>query len=411
MTTSWFTSRYTGLLRDAGPTPRRPHDPEVAIWAGELPGWGPHGESLAAGGAGWDIASAEAAAVGEAVERWQSRKLPQDQIVEASHRDWPLAEPAVPPERWVLFHPEQYAQANFPFALHEPTARCRWVCCRRVDSGDPCWAPADLVFLDPFCDETGRIAPSISTGLSCGRLGQPILLRGLQEVIERDALIGAWWKRYPLEGHDASAVLTGLGAELVDRLVRPNLRYRCFRVRTPFSDHVTIASVEGDDRDGYCFAVGSACRETRSESWRKSLLEAIQGRHYVRYLKAKRVGHKMPIGLPRDFADHAVYYSMRPDELKRTVLHKPSPCVDMDDPRTENLDRLLDRLGADRPALFRVLTPPALPAEGLDWVVARVLVPGLQPLHGHHALPFLGGPLWSPRGLADWRDIPPHPFP
>ena len=42
------------------------------------------------------------------------------------------------------------------------------------------------------------MGPSTSTGLGCGRLGQPVLLRGLQEVIERDALMGAWWGRYPL---------------------------------------------------------------------------------------------------------------------------------------------------------------------------------------------------------------------
>jgi hypothetical protein len=47
----------------------------------------------------------------------------------------------------------------------------------------------------------------------------------------------------------------------------------------------------------------------------------------------------------------------------------------------------------------------------MDWLVLRVVVPGLQPLHGNHALAHLGGPLWAPRGLAEWRDVPPHPMP
>jgi hypothetical protein len=72
---------------------------------------------------------------------------------------------------------------------------------------------------------------------------------------------------------------------------------------------------------------------------------------------------------------------------------------------------LRERLGAARPVLFRVLTPPGLAAARAGWVVLRVLVPGLQPLHGHHGLPFLGGPLWAPRRLDDWRTMPPHPFP
>jgi hypothetical protein len=39
------------------------------------------------------------------------------------------------------------------------------------------------------------------------------------------------------------------------------------------------------------------------------------------------------------------------------------------------------------------------------------VVPGLQPLHGDHRFPHLGGRLWSPHGLADWAAMPPHPFP
>ena len=57
--------------------------------------------------------------------------------------------------------------------------------------------------------------------------------------------------------------------------------------------------------------------------------------------------------------------------------------------------------------LFRDLTPPGVARARLGWYVLRVLVPGLQPLHGHDALSHLGGPLWSPRGLADWAAEPP----
>ena len=61
--------------------------------------------------------------------------------------------------------------------------------------------------------------------------------------------------------------------------------------------------------------------------------------------------------------------------------------------------------------VIRNLTPPSLASERMGWCVLRVLVPGLQPLHGHHALPFLGGPLWLPRTWKEWADMPPHPFP
>jgi ribosomal protein S12 methylthiotransferase accessory factor YcaO len=235
-----------------------------------------------------------------------------------------------------------------------------------------------------------------------------VLLRGLQEVIERDALLGAWWSRYPLEEHDPGRVLAALGPSQAERLLRPNLRYRWYRIASPYSAHVTVVTLEGDDREGYCFSVGSACRETRTSSWDKAVLEAVQGRHYVRHLRGQRTA----IEVPADFADHALYHSLRPEELQRTVFRQARPSTEgAEENAAEGWMALVERLGESHPVLFRQVTPPSLSAEGLGWLVLRVLVPGLQPLHGHHGYPFLGGPLWAPRGIDAWRDIPPHPFP
>jgi hypothetical protein len=77
------------------------------------------------------------------------------------------------------------------------------------------------------------------------------------------------------------------------------------------------------------------------------------------------------------------------------VLHDAPP---------ESLASIIARLP---PTAFRHATPPALVDHG--YVVMRVIVPELQPLHGDHRLPFLGGPLWN-RPLADWATMPPHPF-
>jgi thiazole/oxazole-forming peptide maturase SagD family component len=405
----WYASRYTGLLQRSGPVPLRPHDPAVPMWFGSLVPWGPRGEPLAVGGAGWDRGAAEASALGEAIERWQPYPLARDATVEASFAQWPLAEPAVAPERWVLFHAEQYAQAGFPYWPFTRDTVCRWTCFRQVPSGDPCWVPEDLAFLYARGGERHTICPGVSTGLSCGRVGQPVLLRGLQEAIERDAVVGVWWDRYRLEEWDGRTVLDALGTEIAERLRRPNLRYRAFRVASPFSAHVTVVTLEGEDREGACFSVGSACRETRRESWLKALLEAVQGRHYVRHLKRERGATS---GELLDFADHALYYSLHPERLPETVLHRAKPATaDAEESTVEDSAVLTGRLGEGRPVLFRNVTPPMIAQEVGDWYVLKVLVPGLQPLHGNARYPHLGGPLWAPRGLADFAPLPPHPFP
>jgi ribosomal protein S12 methylthiotransferase accessory factor len=407
--TPWYASRFTGLFTQFGPVPPRPHDPALAVWAGTVPPGGGREQELATGGAGWNPEAAEAACVGEALERLQAYPLPDDQTVRASWQDWPLDEPAVEPAAWVLFHAEQYAQPGFPFQPFGSATECDWVCCRHAVTGEPWWAPAEFVYLFARLGTRHRLCPSVSTGLSCGRCGDPVLLRGLQEVLERDGVLGAWWGRYPLEEWDAKEIFDLLGAEIACRVSRPNLRYRFYRVASPFSAHVTAVTVEGEDREGYCFSIGSACRETRRAAWEKALLEALHGRHYVRHLKASR--SPQPIQEPADFAEHARYYSLRPERLQETVLHRPTAPTADRLPDREELPALIERLGSRRPVLFRLMTPPAIAAEEPDWLTLKVLVPGLQPLHGHHRFAHLGGPLWAPRGLAEHSRMPPHPFP
>jgi hypothetical protein len=95
-----------------------------------------------------------------------------------------------------------------------------------------------------------------------------VLLRGVQEVIERDALVGGWWGRYPVEEWPADSIRQLLEPEIWRRASRPNLTYRFYRIRTPFSRHVTLVSQSGEDDEGWIFSVGSACRETRAASWK-----------------------------------------------------------------------------------------------------------------------------------------------
>jgi ribosomal protein S12 methylthiotransferase accessory factor len=347
--------------------------------------------------------------VGEALERLQAHPLPRDQTLWASWHDWPLTEPAIEPSAWVLFHAEQYASPDYPFQLFGPASECAWVCCRHAVTGEAWWVPEEFVYLFARPGTRHRFCPSVSTGLSCGQSSDSVLLRGLQEVVERDAVLGGWWGSYPLEEWEEGEVFACLRPDAARRVRRPNLRYRFYRVDSPFADHVMVVTVAGEDREGYCFSAGSACRETRAAAWEKALLEAIHGRCYVRHLKS-RCGDR-PLKVPADFAEHALYYSLHPDRIRETVLHRPTATASGKSAASEGLAVLIERLGPQRPVLYRLMTPPSVVAEEPDWCVLKVLVPGLQPLHGQHRFAHLGGPLWAPRGLAEYTHVPPHPFP
>jgi len=407
MSDVWYRSRFTGLFRDFQQVAPRPYDPEVSICTGIVPRLHPEQSSVwHVGGCGWSDDAAATACVGEGIERLFAYPTAQDAAIEASYEKWPLDEPAIAPERWVLFHPQQYAVDDFPFEPLTGQTRCRWVCFREVSSGEPQWVPEEFAYLFPRAGCSHRFCPATSTGLAAGTAGQPVVLRALQEVIERDALLGAWWGAYPLVEF---AQETAWGAEESLRLQRPNLRWRFFRIQSPFSHHVTMVTVEGEDREGFCHSIGSACRESRRASWNKATLEAVQGRHYVRHLRQQAAEVLRP---PLEtFADHAVYYSFHREELERTALKRARPASEGTAPPDESLAVLCERLRESSPVLVRNLTPPMLAGKGLDWRVVKVTVPGLQPLHADDRFAHLGGQLWLPRALEEWSEAPPHPFP
>jgi ribosomal protein S12 methylthiotransferase accessory factor len=397
---AWHLSRFTGLFRAAGRAARRAHDPAVWVWSGTPANRPVRGPVDAVGGAGWTDEDAELAMIGEAIERWQTHPLAGDAVV---HADEP-AGAAIARDAWILYSAAQYAQPGFPFVALAAAGPLDWVRFRRVADGEPVWVPAELAYMDLRPGARHRLTPAISTGWSAHHTVGRAIVRGVQEVIERDALIGGWWGAYALEA---------LPLDVLPALARPNLRYRAYRVASPYSAHVTMVTVDGEDHEGACFAIGSACRETRAASLAKATLEAVQGRHYVRYLRQQLAARGVTaLPAPRDFAEHAVGYSLSPARLADTALaraHAPEAGEERE-VGDEPLAALLTRLGAARAPLFRLMTPPALTHHGDPWTVVRVMIPGLQPMHGDHALPFLGGPAWGDRPLAAWAKMPPHPF-
>jgi hypothetical protein len=109
-----------------------------------------------------------------------------------------------------------------------------------------------------------------------------------------------------------------------------------------------------------------------------------------------------------DFAHHASYYTAHPERLRETVLARAAAPERRACP-VESVATLRERLGAERPVLFRIMTPPGIAEAARDWIVLKVVVPGLQPLHGNDRWPHLGGPLWG-RPVSEWAMTPPHPF-
>src|SRR5690242_17411860 len=101
MSEAWYESRFTGIFHDLQRFTPRAHDPHVSVCAGTVPPLHPGTTAvLHVGGCGWSDEEAEAACVGEAIERVYAYPTNRDAAIESSFEEWPLDEPAVAPERW-----------------------------------------------------------------------------------------------------------------------------------------------------------------------------------------------------------------------------------------------------------------------------------------------------------------------
>ena len=185
----------------------------------------------------------------------------------------------------------------------------------------------------------------------------------------------------------------------------------------------------GESNIGQLFCVGSASHLDGTKAILKALVETAQERPYLRYEFFREPDWSCRDDFQDviDFDDHARVYTRRPDLInrlefctsndfatKKRVLNKSALNPE------EDLRNVLSILKAkDLDVLVIDLTTPDVKEIGLK--VVRVLMPGLQPLHGDHRYPFLGGKRLydvpckvglrdSPIGESDIFSLP-HPFP
>ena len=185
----------------------------------------------------------------------------------------------------------------------------------------------------------------------------------------------------------------------------------------------------GNSTLGQLVCVGSATRLEAQVAVQKTLVETAQARPYLRYVLRKNGEWKCGDAFSnvRSFDDHARLYSSMPELIPKVQF--------VERPATRSLGALSNRSAGMITGDIDVCVS-ALASKGFDVLVvdlttrevaelgfrvARVLIPGLQPLHGDHRFRFLGGKrLYQvPRILGYTEEDAteqqlwpwPHPFP
>lgn len=335
----------------------------------------------AAGGIGINEEDAKLAAIGEAVERYCATlaKLPLKSKVSVS------ADEQVNANEWCLFTNDQRNDPDFPFG-NIYSDDCLLTNVYDFQDNKQRWVPHPFVALrDDY--QTG--IPT-SSGLAAGPTALQALLRAIQELIERDALMMTWL-------HSVPARAIKVPKQLKDKVDELGGEIWAFDLTPDYSPFPVIAVAGGIKKRGkWRYSLGVACRETWQAALDKAYLEWNQGvlfaGIYDKYVDTKDIIDPYKV---KSFDEHAIFYTLNPhlwEKLpifrRRNELHEVSvKGKAMSTEAALKAAKVAFKKNKLR-IYYRDLT--TIDADQLGVRVIRATSPDLAPIFAHQEWPLVG---------------------
>jgi len=425
-----LVSSHTGIITRISKLLIHPDDPPLHLFAAEasqIVRDGRRQDIGAVGGAGYLHDLGLAAAIGEAVERYSWCSFGESMILFGSYRD--LSKQglsAIHPERFYLFSAKQYAAEGFPFQRFTEDAQIRWIEGEDLLQRKKVFVPERLVLGSAMKEKEGEIAIGYATTSGCAAALSfaSALLKGILELVERDAFIGMWYHQLKVPQIDLSS--HPLLEQVFDFFFDPTgIEYSLFDLTTDLEVPVILCVGIDPAHDLGAIQVGAAASLDPLDAALAALKEAGQSRLYAKYLGPLEESDFWKI---HTFEDHVRLWNSTQmikhlDFLFRGRKRKLMELPSLSTPGETDQDRLrkvlhiftkneLDLIGVD-------ITPSDLAELGL--AVVKVLAPQLLQIDSDHRYRYLGSPrlyaLPLRLGYADHCKIEeeinpiPHPFP
>lgn len=362
----------------------------------------------AAGGIGYDEDSAKLAAIGEAVERYCATliKLPLK-----TKQSIPLSK-FMEAEEWCLFTDRQLQNPEFPFG-NIYSDECKYTNVYDFQNNHELWIPHPFVALrDDY--QTG--IPT-SSGLAAGPSAFQALLRAIQELIERDALMVTWL-------HSVPARAIKMPNEYADKVKDLGGEVWAFDLTPAYSPFPVIAVAGGIQKRGkWRYSLGVACRETWEAALDKAYLEWNQGvlfaGIYEKYADSSYINDPFKV---KSFDEHAIFYTLHPEQWHSLPMFKNKNHIREISVKGKNMNNeeaLLIIKSAlaknDIRLYYRDMT--TMDADQLGLHVIRVTSPDLASIFAHQEWPLIGKLQDKLKGRYPWAptkfefpNLMPHPL-
>ncbi len=421
----------TGIVSHVQEVPREPGAPNFfhfSAAACDTSAFSRQANFQNTGGAATNREKAVAKAIGEAVERYCAALYEVEELPLVSAAEAPFA--VVPPEEFALYSQEQYEEPGFPWSPFASDTPVRWVEGIDLASGERCHVPAAMVYV-PYIFYRGSgeapIVQPISTGLASHMSPARAALSGLYEVVERDAFT-ITWQAGVAPPQIRAETLSDTGYDLVQRFERTGASVHLFDLTFDHGISTILSVLRGraDDAPALVFAAASSLNP--EAALQSALEELAHTRRYSQQIKRRLARLDPGPGFENivDQVDHLNLYCEASNASLADFLFTSRTRVDFDElVNHASGDVQTDlRIAAQRIAAVghRVIAIDLTTDDVRDvgMAVARVVVPGFNPLFmGHRIRALAGRRLWSvpaklglPHAFRDGKDNPaPHPYP
>jgi ribosomal protein S12 methylthiotransferase accessory factor len=368
------------------------------------------------GGVSLNKEVAKIKAIAEAIERYSGNYI-NKRLFTRSFKE--VKEKALNPRNIICFSKNQYRK-NFPYNKFRSLIPINWVKGYSLTKKKTILVPAFAVYLgyNRLIPEEPIFIPTTSNGLAADKSIGKATLRGIFEVIERDALMITWYSKKRIPRLDLRSIQLPELRYLYEKITKENLSI-AIGITTLDIPIPSVVSIIYDNKKRIPYAsFGSAASYDIERATLKALEEALLVREVLEILYEQK---KLKITTPKavnTFLDHAILYAL-PKYRKAWSFLLKGPVYPLGEIKrlynfpTENLLNLKNILkileGKRKEVVLVNLTNNIIKNTGFK--VVRIIIPGLQPIDVTYNARFLGGRrlhkfIKNPRNINSY----PHPL-
>ncbi len=371
------------------------------------------------------------AAIGEAIERYSSCFAPRNKVVEASYNE--LGDQAIHPRDLAMLSPAEYKAHSALIEPLDPDEKIYWTMGRSLIDDSRMWVPLPFIYsFAPAYPGRKALGPNISSGLAAGLDLEWAMLRGICEVVERDAFVITYFNQLPVPEIDLMSATDVMLCELLENRIPPWFegRIRVWNLTTDIGISVVLCIILGEYGPP-SMVCGAAGHVDPQKAATKAIFEALHMRSW--FVERRTYSGSMPdepfVADPNQIVDRMDHLRMacHPDyraHMRWLLDSKPSlafadmPNLSGNDTAEEIQHTLAALQAVDLTPIVFDLTTEDISAAG--FATCRVLIPRTQQLNFGplrrlggtrlYDVPVKMGYLSKPNQEHHLNPVP-HPFP